>query len=337
MLFFPMLQAQMKIVSEPALTEKRELASKPSLSLKTIWSFPEKYEDYYNDHFGLRNLFIEWNGIIKVKIYPEPISPDPRVIIGKNGWLFYDPEKGSDGITISDFWGHLKYTDADLKLIKDNIHRTCAAADQLNLPFVLVIAPNKETIYPEYLPQWIQKKQGRSRLDQLLDYLKTTGDNSILDVRDLLKRKKKINFTHFKTDTHWNQFGVFWAYQRIMTRLSRKNPEMMPYPFNDFEFTAKDRNGGDLAVMIGLENRLKDVEISFKLKNSERKKTKFNKVVIFCDSFGELLSDFLKLHFNNIIICKNIDLDVLRNEKPDAAILELVERYQGGLVSGGWI
>ena len=40
------------------------------------------------------------------------------------------------------------------------------------IPYLLVIPPNKDTIYPEFMPAAYNKLHPRSRLDQLLDYMR---------------------------------------------------------------------------------------------------------------------------------------------------------------------
>jgi hypothetical protein len=328
LIFLPTFQAQFQFYKEPVLTEKRALANAPVFNWRDPWIFPGQYEAYFNDHFGFRRLLIEWNGIIKMQIFPEPVSPNPGAIAGKDGWIFFDAEKSGDGISISDFLGRVKYSETELETIRYNFDTWYGWTAEQNIPFVFMIVPNKETIYAEYLPDWIREKRGVSRLDQMKDYLSKNSRFSFLDLRGILLDKKKAAQTYYKTDSHWNYFGAFWGYEAAMKELAKKNPEFEPYSFNDFEMSIEEKDGGDLAKIVGLESRLKDVEMVFRLKDSVPKKKKFAKVVIFTDSTGPYLVNFFSLHFDSVGLCHppTVDFEVLEREKPDAAVLVYIER-----------
>ena len=49
-------------------------------------AFPSKFEAAFNDHFGFRALFTRWHSLAKV--YGLNVSPDEKVTLGKEGWLF---------------------------------------------------------------------------------------------------------------------------------------------------------------------------------------------------------------------------------------------------------
>jgi hypothetical protein len=59
--------------------------------------------------------------------------------------------------------------------------------------------------------------------------------------RFTLPRQKRILFAekantrvYHKTDTRWNERGAFFAYQKIMQRLSQDLPEILPKTLADF-------------------------------------------------------------------------------------------------------
>jgi hypothetical protein len=47
---------------------------------------------------------------------------------------------------------------------------------EVGAKYVFVVAPNKESIYPEHLPPWIGPRVGPTRLDQLMAHMKSAPE-----------------------------------------------------------------------------------------------------------------------------------------------------------------
>ena len=79
-----------KVISE---VEKRTLSQLPEVpqTSEEIKAFPQVFEKYYTDHFGLRELFINYYNLVKYRLAD---SPSEDVTIGKNGWLLRFFKKG---------------------------------------------------------------------------------------------------------------------------------------------------------------------------------------------------------------------------------------------------
>ena len=60
------------------------------------------------------------------------------------------------------------------------------------IAYLFVVAPNANTIYPEYMPDRIRKASFRSRLDQLIDHLKANGFFNLVDLRPALRKAKSV-------------------------------------------------------------------------------------------------------------------------------------------------
>jgi hypothetical protein len=98
-----------------------------------------------------------------------------------------------------------------------------------NARYLFVIGSDKNTIYPEKLPDYIREHRGRSRSQQLLDYLRATGSPvDVLDLRESLLAAKTTGVLYFQQDTHWNGRGFFVAYQAMSLALRRWFPEITP-------------------------------------------------------------------------------------------------------------
>lgn len=336
MIALPGIQTIFRFFPEPASTEYRTLSNLPEFKWNALSEYPKKFEKYFNDHFGFRNLLIRYHALFKVKLSPLPVSPSKKVIAGQNGWYFYNSDEIGDGFLTKDWRGLIQYTDRELETIKSRIDQYYSYFEKQGIPFLIVIAPNKSTIYPEFMPKDITRVNPRTRMDQVIEYLETHSKYQILDVRPALSEAKKTYLTHYKTGTHWNNFGGFIAYQEIMKKFAESNPEFKPFDLSDFEIEIIPEKGRGLARMMGLGDQMRDEQISFKLKSSAPKPKLFSRLILYSDSYFEFFLPFFLQHFDRVRRVKSgtIPIPAKYEQKPDAVILEVAERYQGVFLTG---
>jgi hypothetical protein len=113
-------------------------------------------------------------------------SPTRDVVLGREGWLYFD--RYNDGISLMDFCGLVPFRESELEMIVEKITKINRFCEERGILLKIVVAPNKHTIYPEFLPLNIKNRQGAStRLDQLKDYLIRNKLGSVLiDLRPTL-------------------------------------------------------------------------------------------------------------------------------------------------------
>jgi hypothetical protein len=226
--------------------ENRQLAAFPPLStnLEALTVFPEKFAAYFNDNFSFRNTLIYWQANVKVNWLN--VSPSPFVALGKDGWLFFMDEFSNDG--------HRKiplFTEKQLEQWKQVLEARRDWLAQHGIRYLFVIAPHKQTIYPEYLPDTFAEVVKESRLRQLIAYLKEHSDVDFLDLRPALNEAKARHILYHKTDSHWNYYGGFTAYQSIIRELAKSFPQLQPVSESDCEVRTQ-KYSGDLALLLGL-------------------------------------------------------------------------------------
>lgn len=85
--------------------------------------------------------------------------------------------------------------------------------------FLFTAAPNKNTLYPEYMPA--RTRLGSvSDMDALYALLDEMGV-SYLDLRDVFSQEAEP--LYFKTDSHWNAKGAALAADALLAALSRES------------------------------------------------------------------------------------------------------------------
>lgn len=306
----------------------------------------KKVETMYNDHFGLRNLMIRLEALSDFKFFKTPSTE--KVVLGKEGWLYCGLDNGKD-IT-KQYRGITKFTPEELSKIKTNLEQRKVWLEKKGIPFVLVIAPDKETIYPEYYNNEKYKKvSSESRLDQLMDYLHKNSNIDVLDLRKILLDNKSKGRLYYKTDTHWNQFGGYFGYEAIMKEVGKYIKNVSLLGIDKFNIVKEYRvpGEGDLANMLSLPNqygeehillqpKIKRTSIPYEehkydlvrgavMKNPNKS---LPKLLMFRDSFTVALGPYMSEHFSEAVYewSQNFDDKLVKQCKPDIVIQETVER-----------
>ncbi len=176
----------------PNSEENRKLAEIPIFN-GSVQHYIKNYEKYFNDHFGFRNELVRLNSLVMLALR---VSPSSQVILGKDGWLFYDGQPGERIIDLY-YRGTKPFTDDELKACRSVLQEHHDWLAQRGIRFLFVVAPDKESIYSEFLPN-IHRVTSKGRLDQLIEYMKKYSDVEVLDLRESLINAKKLGLLFLK-------------------------------------------------------------------------------------------------------------------------------------------
>lgn len=352
-----------------AVSETRAAAKFPNFQwdLKYFDEFPAKFESYYNDFFGFRESLISWNNQVMVTAFGT--APSSLVILGKHPWLFFG---GDEGYYLSPL-----FKPEELEQLKGVLEQRRDWLSAQGIQYIFLVAPNKQSIYSEYLPDSIQYASAKSRLDQLMDYLKQNSDLEVVDLREDFHKAKLSHQIYEKTDTHWSELGAFYAYRAVMQRVSRKFPSTKPFDLFDFKVAATNQSGGDLARILKLEAIYREdflkLEPKFFRKASQLARLegypavpqqvaligpnspsfmrlppliakiqddRLPTAVVFGDSFAAKgFIYFLIEHFRRTVFVGQqvFDVELIQRERPNVVIQEVVERSMVGSVPIGFL
>jgi alginate O-acetyltransferase complex protein AlgJ len=221
--------------------------------LKALARFPGQFKYYLSDHFGFRNLLIELHG--RLMVDGLGVTSNPSVILGKDGWLFLANEGSLDDYRHDD-----PFTPAELEAWRTVLERRqqwCAAR---KIQYLVVFAPSKHSIYPEYMPNVYTRLAQPARLPQLVEYLQT--HHSLVRILDLtqplLDAKAGGIRLYQKTDTHWNDRGAWAGYRAVMAAASGLVPGVHTLAASDFQPDTIIAPGMDLAGLLGLNGILQE-------------------------------------------------------------------------------
>jgi hypothetical protein len=326
--------------------EKRAPAAFPRLEWASLATFPARFDEAFDDRFGFRNELVRAASLAKVSL---GVSPSPKVIIGREGWLFYSAE-----LELEQFRRLTRFSRPELEALRSAFEKRRSWLACRGIHYLLVVPPNKDGVYPEYMPGELNRLGQPSRFEQLTHALDQRSGVDYVDLHDTFQEMKRTDLLYDRTDTHWNGLGAFLAYQQIATRLGSWFPVIHPMDRSATTEERISRPGGDLSGMLALsavliEREHVDVKprrrravpaspqvpfpaelpVFARPSATEISDPELPRALVLRDSFGELLMPFLSEHFSRIVYVSTHEfpLDVIERERPDVVIDELVERY----------
>lgn len=324
-----------------ALTENRRPAAFPTVDVMSpgwgfsIASFPRRFERYWDDSFAFRWYLIRAHSIIKLAL---GVSPSPKALVGQNGYLYYAAEQSVDY-----FRAVKPFSARELTQWREELESRRAWLAERGIRYLVVVAPNKETIYPEFMPPELRPVSADTRLDQLKRELLTHSSVELLDLRPGLRQAKQAQRVYHRTDTHWNDAGASVAYAEILAHLSRWFPELRGGTLPG-SLVVHNTSGGDLARILALDDRFREDRIDFVPAAPQRARKSADpggsdvamecadcggpRVVMTQDSFNTNLAPLLAEHFTRIVFVDGTRLDrsLIDRERPALVIQEFVER-----------
>jgi hypothetical protein len=345
-------------------TERREAAAFPDVQYsrhvlvpfpkkQSLREFPPGFEAWFNDRLATRgpllqtyNLARVW-GLVSGSFARPAVGQETQtpVIIGRDGWLFFS------GGRMADYHrGTHPFSEEELDTWVRVIRARRDWLRARRIRYVFVVAPNKCTIYPEFMPRSLNKVRDESRWDQLLARLRGPDGVDVVDLRPALRQAKVQRRTFHKIDSHWNDFGAYIAYRELMRHLRKHFPDATAWPIEDFDVTIEETAGGDLASMARSPFPFHDTLIRLVPKRkrhgggrivseshgvesgrdvvSELPVAALPTAVIVHDSFMGALAPFLNEHFRRARYraTGKFPHELIERERPAIVIEEIVER-----------
>lgn len=204
----------MPFVADDGEAEKRDLAPAPALVREDGSVNPNVLADagaYLADHFAFRNALVEANATLKQRLFATSAVSD--VIVGRDGWLFYEGE-------LNDYWRKETLTDAGIENAATNLCLIQESLSARGKRFVLAIAPNKSTLFGEHMPYYYVRGEGPSIYERLYARLAELEVHAV-DLKAALEGKQGM---YFLRDSHWNEEGSLVAFDAIRAGLGYLEP-----------------------------------------------------------------------------------------------------------------
>jgi alginate O-acetyltransferase complex protein AlgJ len=332
-----------------------EMDKRYATSLVDVINSPTKLatlESWFSDHLGLRKAAISTFSHLNVAI---GVSNNPYyVVLGKDGWMFLG---NVHAVKIDQYRRIVEY---DEGWVKSDVARISALKTYLNnqgIAFLFAVPPNKENVYPEYMPAWMTIDD----LPKYAEIFKAQGGTDLLYelYPDIAAAKDEYgDILYPKTDAHWTALGAYYGYSSMIDKINAESGtsflpvSMISYniePFDDYELTKALGYAGtydDIKTVVDFSPN-SSVEPVFLTDDTTwqglqyyRNDTATNQatVLLLGDSFSGQLSPYFKSTFSNYYFIHYANVfgegdsvqsldELIEMAHPDVIILEIIERH----------
>ena len=297
-------------------------------------SLPGDIEEYFKDRFAGRTQMI--NAYSRIVGWLFNVSANDKVVMGRDGWLFFQE-------TVGDYTGNSALSDTEMDALINALLEIKRAAEARGQVFLIAIAPNKNSIYGEYMPRRYKKTVDPTNYERLM----AAGGLDFIDLHSSLLEMDRPMY--YLTDTHWNGLGAHLAAREIMLAIEEKTGVMA-----DFDWDATmPKTGpvtGDLGRMLYPENPpeetdyfFDDVDQSFSTVGRYRSPDDLHittesdgatlHLAIYRDSFANSLIPYFSNAYSNVYYTRQTPppMDSAAMQEADVIIFELAERRIGEL------
>lgn len=318
---------------EPEVTENKILAEKPIIVNDDGMNinFFADLEAYYSDHFAYRQELVTANAIIKSNLFGE--SSEELAIVGKDDWLYLK-------VSLEDYQGTNIVSNRCLNNMTRSVFLMQEYVESMGGSFVFVCAPNKNSLYPEYMPYYYKVVNEDNNLDLLTPKLYDAGINYV-DAKAIFKAKEEI--LYHKGDSHWNNKGAAIMQDAILDMAQVEHTE-----FTCLDYVIRDDFQGDIDKILYPLNRHNEIEYDYSkhiyyeyltpikdlpiveenIVETTNHDECCGKLLCFRDSFGNSLLPFMANEFSYSYFSKNIPyrMDYMYEKNINVCVVELVER-----------
>jgi len=276
----------------------------------------------------LIKLYKKTDGIFGQKYYLDGTS---IVLIGKKGHHFHTHYNQLLPIYQGKRW----LNDVQLYKLSIKLNEINQYLRKKNISFVFMLCADKESIYPEYYPDFVIKGPEPTSLDVVVDYLSNHTKIDFFCIKESFLQEKENHLLFPKTGNiyelcHYNETGSFFAYNELIKHISKYYPSLEPFTLDDMKIIYCI-NGSSSVILKSEKNyeqveaRFSDSAIEFENKNSS-----LPTLLLFRDSYADWFQNYLPQHFSRTIIHHWNSLEHLEEYidlyKPDIVVFESAER-----------
>jgi hypothetical protein len=333
-------------IPAPDLEENRVLAARPDWPkrLRDLSAFCRTAEAYVADHFPSRPHLI---GVLNRLRMLFGVSGADNVIVGRHGWLFFDDA--------SHFGPARGAPPPPAPQVRDWLNTLAGRTEWAKAHsayYLVVVAPVKEVVYPQYGPAWFRAPNPERPTVLLPKLARATGAGDVLYLYPEIAQATARGVRTFSLhDSHWTGQGAYAGYVGLMNHLHALGLAEGPQPLSFFREVARPRARlpRDLARMLGVGSFV-DLDFAhYASPLKPRLQTTYLTAVqdwtgpqvidtgevgkptlmMSRDSFSIEVLPFLFSHVTRIVLVHNKDglwrPDVVERFRPDIVVLEAAE------------
>jgi hypothetical protein len=341
------------VVPQPTLHENRKLATlpPPPHDLAQLRAWPKSMDSYVSDNFPARKQLIAGLNYLRFRL---GVSGTERVIIGRDGWLYYD-----NGTHFGAARNDPPYSDDQARAWLQGLAGRTEWLQARGVRHLLLMPSDKEFILPQHGPGWYKGPDPNRPAALLLRLNAIAQAGDIVYPAAVLQQQARWGLNVYNpVETHWTGLGAYAGYVAVMQRLAADGLTDGPRPLDSFrEVTDDPFKPRNLVQMLGIASFV-DADYPQFVDPALTPKTRFptektdwtalqvidtgavGKPVLLMvrDSFSLALLPFLEPHFSRIVLAHHQDgvwrPELIERFKPDVVIFEVIESGAQYVMSG---
>lgn len=284
--------------------------------------------DYFSERFAYRPELVSLNGAVTSRLLHTSTVED--VIVGKNDWLYYSA-------TLDDFRHDNSESERMIYNMARNVKLMQDYCDAQGIDFVFTIAPNKNSLYGDCMPdRYKYICASESDATRLKPYLEAQRVNYV-DMFELFGEQDEV--LYYRKDSHWNNKGAVLAYNALLDKAGREHNRYDYEPEKVYDYIG-DLNNMLYANLAKPEMDYKYVdEFQYTYINPDAtvednivetiNESADGSLLMYRDSFGNALlpymaSEFGESYFSKVVPYPMTDVDMV---DATVVIVEKVERH----------
>lgn len=308
-----------------------------------VYGYMDHAVDLFTNHALEKDDIDPYDDTIE---YPLKVSENGLITIGQNNWLYLNVNN------IPYYTGNVLIPNEVQmgRYVSDivNLNEICK---KMNKKLVILMCPEKEEIYPEYMPT-LEIRDDKELPIYMRDYLRDKTDVSFIYPKEEFLKSKKDYVLYKKYDSHWNYVGAYIALTMVEDALGIENTPLYNQSLKKYKSTDGDlislggisTNGLSEYTDYEFDNYKKDHDVNTEIvidkidawarihtcdKGIEKK------AIVIGDSYSGAFVDFAKKDYKTLAVTSYMNLyssflDTQVKEADDI-ILVFVERNESNV------
>ncbi len=176
-------------------------------------SYWKKLEEVFNDNFGFRDLFIRTKNQILYTVFDY----SKELYIGKDNYMSYFNDVALEQIN-NERISPERFTE-----IMEAYHRVEAFCEEKGLELFYLVAPQKNTVFPETSVGFPVRRPPFTMYDKFIEYCNSSSlRDKTLNVKEVLREAEKTQPTFYYQDFHWNDWGAAVTFGLAVNQVAKR-------------------------------------------------------------------------------------------------------------------
>ncbi len=182
------------------------------------------FEKWFEDRVGFRSKSIKIISEFRYYVFHDLMKEE--WITGKENQWFYEDE---NRVLLREYQNIELPTEENMKKMCEVLSKLDTQLSERGCEFIVMMAPFKDNVYPEYMLDSIHRIGLMSRAEIIYQYVVENTSLDWIYMTGLLQNNKEDPYPVFNAKydvSHWSQYGAYLGYKELMKHIQVNDPEV---------------------------------------------------------------------------------------------------------------